>query len=45
MQENRTKEEIFEEIYQIYQHDVYKISLYYTKDEYIAQDIAQKAFY
>lgn len=45
MQRNMTKEEKYEEIYRIYQHDVYKISLYYTKDEYIAQDIAQKAFY
>ncbi len=45
MQKIKTKEEMFEEIYRIYQHDVYKISLYYTKDEYIAQDIAQKAFY
>ena len=45
MQRNMTKEEKYEEIYRIYQHDVYKISLYYTKDEYISQDIAQKAFY
>lgn len=45
MQENVTKEKRFEEIYRTYVHDVYKISLYYTKDEYIAQDIAQKSFY
>lgn len=45
MQEHMTREEQFEQIYQTYQHEVYKISLYYTKDEYIAQDIAQKAFY
>lgn len=45
MQRNRTKDEVFEEIYRTYQNDVYKISLYFTKEEYIAQDIAQKAFY
>ena len=45
MQGQATKEERFEEIYRTYQNDVYKISLYYTKDEYIAQDIAQKTFY
>ena len=45
MQRNVTKEEKFEEFYRTYQNDVYRISLYYTKDEYIAQDIAQKAFY
>ncbi len=45
MQRVKAKEEKFEEIYRIYQHDVYKISVYYTKDDYIAQDIAQKAFY
>lgn len=41
----KTKDEMFEEIYRTYQNDVYKISWYYTKDEYIAQDIAQKTFY
>lgn len=45
MQRNTAKEEKFEEIYRTYQNDVFKISLYYTKDEYISQDIAQKAFY
>lgn len=45
MRTDRTKDEMFEEIYRTYQHDVYKISLYYTNDEYIAQDIAQKSFY
>lgn len=45
MRANVTKEERFEEIYQTHKNDVYKISLYYTKDEYIAQDIAQKTFY
>lgn len=45
MQKNKTKDEMFEAIYRTYQHDVYKISLYYIGDEYIAQDIAQKTFY
>lgn len=45
MQRNVTKEEKFDEIYRTYQSDVFKISLYYTNDEYIAQDITQKAFY
>ena len=45
MQRNTAKEEKFEEIYRTYQNDVFKVSLYYTKDEYISQDIAQKAFY
>ncbi len=45
MQSRKSKEDKFEEIYRTYQHDVYKISVYYTKDEHIAQDIAQKAFY
>ena len=39
------KEVKFEKIYRTYQNDVYKISLYYTKDEHIAQDITQKVFY
>ena len=39
------KEVRFEKIYRAYQNDVYKISLYYTKDEHIAQDITQKVFY
>lgn len=45
MEHKRIKEEKFEKFYRTYQNDVYKISLYYTKDEHIAQDIAQKVFY
>lgn len=45
MQYKTTKEEKFDDIYRTYQNDVYKISLYYTKDEYIAQDISQKVFF
>lgn len=39
------KDEKFDRIYRTYQNDVFKISLYYTKDEYISQDITQKVFY
>lgn len=45
MLRDRSKEERFEKIYQEYHHDVYRISLYYTKNEYEAQDITQKVFY
>ena len=45
MLRDRSKEERFEVIYNKYQHEVYRISLYYTKDEYEAQDITQKVFY
>lgn len=38
------KDEKFDKIYRTYQNDVYKISLYYTKDSHIAQDISQKVF-
>lgn len=45
MEYKMIKEEKFDRIYRTYQNDVFKISLYYTKDEYIAQDISQKVFY
>lgn len=45
MQYKTRKEEKFEEIYRTFQNDVYKISLYYTKDADAAQDISQKVFY
>lgn len=45
MKHRTIKEARFEKIYRTYQNDVYKISLYYTKDEHIAQDITQKVFY
>lgn len=38
------KDEKFDRIYRTYQNDIYKISLYYTKDSHIAQDISQKVF-
>lgn len=45
MEYDETKEEEFEEIYRTYKDDIYRISLYYTKDEHIAQDISQNVFY
>ena len=39
------KEQSFEDLYETYRNDVYRVSLYYTKDEYISQDIAQKVFF
>lgn len=45
MQQKSTKEKEFERIYQLYKNDVYKISLYYTRDEYIAEDVTQKVFF
>lgn len=45
MEYYNTKEEEFDKIYRTYQNDVYKISLYYTKDTYMAEDIMQKTFY
>lgn len=45
MEQIITKEEMFEVIYQTYQHEVYKIALYYVKDDFTAQDVAQKTFY
>lgn len=45
MQHKVTKEEKFENLYRTYQNDVYKIALYYTRDSYTAEDIAQKTFY
>lgn len=45
MEYRQIKEEKFDEIYRTFQNDVYKISLYFTKDEHTAQDISQKVFY
>lgn len=45
MEYEKINEEKFEEIYRTFQNDVYKISLYYTKNEHAAQDISQKVFY
>ena len=45
MQYKNTKEEQFDKIYRAYQSEVYKISLYYTKNEQAAQDITQNVFF
>ncbi len=42
---DRKKEERFEKLYQQYRNDVYRISLYYTRNEQEAQDITQKVFF
>ena len=42
---DRKKREIFEKLYQQYRNDIYKISLYYTKNEQEAQDITQKVIF
>lgn len=39
------KEERFDSIYRAYADEVYRVTLYYTQDEYVAQEITQKAFY
>lgn len=39
------KDEKFDSIYRAYVGEVYKATLHYTKDEYVAQEITQKAFY
>ena len=44
MRYDKETEELYKNVYQTYQNDVYKISLYYTNDEYISQDITQKTF-
>lgn len=38
-------DEKFDSIYRAYADEVYRVSLYYTKDEYVAQEITQKTFY
>lgn len=45
MKQQMTKEEKFENIYRTYEHDVYRVALYFTKDAFTAQDVSQKAFY
>jgi RNA polymerase sigma-70 factor (ECF subfamily) len=44
MQNELTDEALFESIYHKHKDAVYRISLYYTKDEYIAEDVMQKTF-
>ena len=45
MRYDKEKEQAFEYLYETYHKDIYRVSLYYTKDEYIAQDIAQKVLF
>lgn len=45
MERQISKEEKFESIYRTYETDVYKLSLYFTKDEQAAKDIMQRAFF
>ncbi len=45
MQYNKINSEKFNEIYKTFHNDVYKLSLYYTKDTYAAEDVVQKVFY
>lgn len=40
-----SKEEKFDSIYRAYKDEIYRISLHFTKDEYMAQEITQKAFF
>ena len=44
MQKELTDEALFESIYHKHKDDVYRISLYYTQDQYIAEDVTQKTF-
>lgn len=39
-----TKAENFEMIYNLYERDVYRVALYYTKDECLAEEMAHAAF-
>lgn len=34
-----------EQLYRMYEHEVYKTCLYYAKDEHIARDMTQKTFF
>lgn len=45
MKQKKRKIAQFAKICEELQHDVYKISLYYTKDEVAAEEIAQKVFF
>ena len=44
MKYSTNKAELFEQIYEKYVHDIYKISLYFVRDEHVAQDLTQRAF-
>ncbi len=41
----KRKQKEFEIVYRNYQHAIYKVGLYYTKDELVAEEITQKVFY
>ena len=41
----REKEERFETLYALHYVDLYRVVLYYTRDEHISKDIAQEAFF
>lgn len=45
MEYKSRKEEKFDSIYQACAKDIYKISMYYAKDEDVAQELTQEAFF
>lgn len=45
MEHQITKEEKFESIYRTYETDVYRLCLFFTKDEHTAKDLSQRAFF
>lgn len=45
MQYKREKEERFETLYEMHYVDLYRVVLYYTRDEHISKDIAQETFF
>lgn len=44
MEQKMKKDERFEEIYDAYADEIYKLSVYYTKDEQVSQEIVQNTF-
>ena len=45
MEYEMSRDEKFDSIYRAYEDDVYRISLYYTKDEHVAREITQRTFF
>lgn len=45
MEYKSNKDEIFNSIYQTYADEIYRVGLHYTRDEHMAQEITQRAFY
>lgn len=45
MEHQMNKEEKFESIYRTYETDVFRLSMYFTKNEQAARDIVQKVFF